>query len=441
MIESMIKNAWRELTSPSTDDAKIAAMSEACRTELLKKKVVIYPAGYQGRTLGRTLSRQGIPVAFYVDRAADSIQSVDGTPVRDPQALAELTDEYVVLVSANLDALTEQLSRNVRKYNSGIKILNGFQTNRLLKYSFCLERLRHQAVFDLIECENCGFERHGCSICMQYLKRVAGAKDMVNDWRSPSFTWFGYIVGQACTLKCIHCCEAIPFLKEHKFVPKDVIVEDVRKMAAASQFLTFVELIGGEPFLHPQFKTLIEELLEIKNIGYIKSFTNGTIVPGVELCQVLKNPRFMLHVSNYEKQATGKLLENIHATRLRFKEQQVPYIFTQNFEWQDFTSFDLHTTDEKKLKIVFDACMLRNCNRLYRGVLYRCPHQYAGVELGVLKKHAVECVDLNCYDERGLAGAIEAFENVAYIDACRYCLMPFDAPPVPAGIQLQKDRS
>ena len=438
MIEKTIKDAILEMHSEIANPHLISLRINELLEELKKNKIVIYPAGYLGLLLERTLSEYGITIECFIDRSADIIKKIKTIPVIEPQRLSEFSADTVVLVSANLDVMIQQFTNIARQYNDQITILNGFETTRLLRYPLCSEKLMNGTFFDIIECENCGFERHGCSICMAYLRKMAGATILENDWRSQSFTWFGYIVGQACTLKCIHCCEAIPFQKEHKFVPKDVIIEDVRKVAASSQFLTFVELIGGEPFMHPDFIKLVKELLEIKNIGYIKSFTNATIVPSNELCQILKNPRFMLQISNYEKQATGNLLENIYATRKILQDQGIPYIFTQNFEWQDFTSFDLHHTDEDMLKTIFNACMLRNCNRLYNGILYRCPHQYAGVELGILKRRAVECVDINTHDEPSLAKAIEAFENVSYIDACRYCLMPFDAPPVPAGIQLMK---
>lgn len=438
MIENKIKDALLQISSAIPNIDKISSLVKKLVQKLGKKRIVIYPAGYMGQLLERTLSEYGITIESYIDRSADKIKLIKNIPVFEPQRLSELSDDTIVLVSANLDAMSKQLSSLARQYNDKLTILNGFETNRLLKYAICSKKLMEHASFDIIECENCGFERHGCPLCLAYLKNGACATKLENDWRSQSFTWFGYIVGQACTLKCIHCCEAIPFQKEHKFVPKEIIIADVQKVAASSRFLTFVELIGGEPFLHPEFKKLVEELLEIKNIGYIKSFTNATIVPSNELCQTLKNPRFMLQISNYEKQVTGKLLENIHATRSILKDRGVPYIFTQNFEWQDFTSFDLHNTDDDKLNAIFNACPLRNCNRLYNGMLYRCPHQYAGVELGSLKKHNIECIDINTYDERGLAEAVEAFENVDYIDACRYCLLPFDAPPVPAGVQLHK---
>ncbi len=96
----------------------------------------------------------------------------------------------------------------------------------------------------------------------------------------------------------------------------------------------------------------------------------------------------------------------------------------------------MNNENKKSIKKIFEACPLHCCNRLFNGNLYRCPHQYAGVELGKLKKLEVESIEINKLDEKSLARALEAFENVEYIDACRYCTMPFDAPTVPAGLQL-----
>lgn len=436
MVEKIIKDVMLKTTSCSPDLKKIAPLTNQLVQELKKKYVVIYPAGYVGQLLQKTLSEYGVATEAFLDRDTEKVLKTASIPIMEPLRSTGLPDNSVVLISANLDSMVERFSNIIRQNNDKLTILNGFEINRVLRHSICSRKLANQISFDLIECENCGFERHGCSICDEYLKRVAGSKTLKNDWRSKSFDWFGYIVGQVCTLKCIHCCEAIPFLKDHKFVPIDVIAADIQKVASSSRFLTFVELIGGEPFLHPDYPELLKELLKIKNIGYIKSFTNGTVIPSEELCQIMKSPRFMLQISNYEKQATGKLLENIYKTRQILKEQNIQYIFTQNFEWQDFSFFDLRNESKESIKKVFEACPLHCCNRLYNGKLYRCPHQYAGVELGKLKKLEVESIEINKLDEKSLARSLEAFENVEYIDACRYCTMPFDAPTVPAGLQL-----
>ena len=39
---------------------------------------------------------------------------------------------------------------------------------------------------------------------------------------------------------------------------------------------------------------------------------------------------------------------------------------------------------EEKLTQGFSDCFLHNCNRLYKGRLFVCPHQYAGLTLGEL---------------------------------------------------------
>jgi organic radical activating enzyme len=438
MIAHAIARAVPEMASIDHRPDGIGALVDEIRQELLGRRVVIYPAGQSGRMLRKTLAEHGIPVERFIDRAAVPGSEVDDLPVSPPSRLADCPEGTLVLVSANLDTLVDRLLEAVRGFNDRAETASGFHLNRLLKYPACRARLDSGAPFDLIECEHCGFERHGCALMSAYLRRVGGATPFTPEWRSAAFTWFGYIVGQACTLRCVHCCEAIPFLKGRRFVPREIILRDVRKVAEASRFLTFVELVGGEPFLHPDYKAILRGLLEIGNIGYIKSFTNGTIVPDRELCDILKHPRFMLQVSNYEQQAQGKLQENIRATRSVLREQGIRYIFTPNFEWQDFTSFELHHTDDAVLENVFQACTLRNCNRLHNGALYRCPHQYAGVELGVLRKHPVECVEIDRMGSVQLAEALETFESVRYIDACRHCRMPFDAPPVPAGIQMRR---
>jgi organic radical activating enzyme len=403
------------------------------------ERLIIYGAGASGQLLKRTLDLLNVNIHAFVDKAADRLIKIQNIPVYNPGYLSEAENGTVVIVATNLKTQYKVISDTVHGYNDNLCVLDGFVINRILRYSSCFEKLEHGEPCDLIECENCGFERHECLLALSYLRKVAHATiyEDREDWRSGKFDWFGYIVGQVCTLKCVHCCEAIPFLKEHAFVDCDTIISDVKKVAESCRFLKFVELIGGEPFLHPEIKKTLISLLEIKNIGYIKVFTNATVVPDDSLCIILKDPRIMLQVSNYEGQASGRILENIISTRKKLAEERVPYIFTPNLEWRDFSSFDLHNSEVDKLKKVFADCPLLNCHRLYKGVLYRCPHQYAGLQLGTLLKYDVECIDINRYSRIDLAKALEVFENVDYIDACRYCTMPFDAPVVPAGEQLR----
>ncbi len=404
--------------------------------DLKTKKLVIYPAGVNGQLVQKALSENGIKIEYFIDRAFDNLKNINGVPVFDTAKLKNIEEDYHVIISANLQTQYEYFNQTALDLNSNINIIDGKNLCRLLKSPNCAKKLQQNAAFDLNECENCGFERNHCEIVSNYLKRAANHTEIENDYRSSKFDWFGYIVSQTCTLKCKHCCEQVPYLKDKGFTPVEEIIKDVKKIAQSSKFLKFVELIGGEPFLHPEIERLITELLKIENIGYIKSFTNGTVVPSDELCEIMKNKRFMLNISNYEKTATGKLLENTLKARKKLEESGVKYLYTTNFEWYDFSSFELHNTGEDRLKEVFKNCYLINCHRVYKSKLYRCPHQYAGIQLNKLKEFSIECLDIHSTDEKQTAEMLEKFENIDYIDACRYCKLPFDAEPVVPGEQL-----
>ena len=218
------------------DSDRIGSLIRDFLRDVHARTVAVYPAGYSGRALAKTLAGYGIPVACFVDRSADTLRLIDGTPVFEPARLTELPPDTLLCISANLNGMVEQLSTAARQANDRLEIVNGFYLNRLLKHPGCTGQLTRRIPFDLIECEHCGFERHGCSVLSAYLHRVGCATPLVPDWRSASFTWFGYIVGQACTLNCVHCCEAVPFLKNHRFVPKEVILSDVQKVVTAADF-------------------------------------------------------------------------------------------------------------------------------------------------------------------------------------------------------------
>ncbi|HHT9158323.1 MAG: hypothetical protein A2099_08030 [Planctomycetes bacterium GWF2_39_10] len=420
----------------SANEDKIGKVSAELLQYLGQKKIIIYPAGALGQLLEKTLASYNISIFSFIDRESPNLVKIGETPVYAPNYLEKLDESYIVLIATNWKSQFETLSNISKQHNSNLAVINGFSVNRVFRYNICSAQLKNQQPYDLIQCENCGFERRECSLCLTYLKKVGHVADQ-NVWRSKTFDWFGYILGQACTLKCVHCCESIPYLKDHKFVPCETIVADISKIAASCQFLKFVELIGGEPFLHPEFENILNSLLKIKNIGYIKMFTNATVIPTDLLCDILKNPRIMLQVSNYEHQTSESLLKKITATKLKLKEKGIRYVFSPHLEWRDFSSFALHNTEEKVLKKVFKNCPILNCHRLYNGVLYRCPHQYAGIQLGKLEKYSIECIDIHRYTNKDLGKALEEFENIDYIDACRYCTLPYDAPVVPAGEQLK----
>jgi hypothetical protein len=436
MKSTTLQDIYRKISETPHAGSEAQEAAESFIDQMKGKRVLIYPAGALGRLLSKTLRSYGIITEYFIDRAAGEIGLVSGIPVKDPSFLSSADRNSVVLVAANTMPLYNTLKGVVEENNQDIPVMDGFFINRILRYPVCRNQLEDQQSFDIVQCENCGYEGKGCVLCHTYLQRVSPGIRHDDIWRSKSFDWFGYIVGQRCTMKCRHCCESIPYLPNPGFTPCDTIISDINKIAQSCDFLKFVEFVGGEPFLHPEFQEILTKALQIENIGYIKSFTNGTIVPPDSLCEILKNPRFMLQVSNYEKTLTGTLRDRFFATKKKLDDWNIHYVYAPQTEWRDFSSFKAHNDSKHSLETIFQCCPLAGCHRLYKGVLFRCPHQYAGIQLKKLAQVPVECIDLNKFGQKDLAKAIEAFEKVPYIDACRYCALPFDAKIVPAGEQL-----
>ena len=406
------------------------------------KKIILYGAGAIGTALNAACELHGISVEYFVDQKAGEIGQIDGIPVYAVSKLAEAnTTDYCVIVCVS--------SRVVLEYEDDIRqILSKYCPNAthirysrwmsyLLMRDICQDQFNRGEGLSLVKCINCGAETRGCDIFERFLYKQQGlTADLMPSRKRKFETYFGYITGKNCTLRCKHCNEMIPYLTERGFAEYDQIVGDCKRLMESCDFMPCLELVGGEPFLYPRLYDLIKDLLKIKNVGYLKIFTNGTVVPSDDLCRLLSHNRIVVNFSNYKSAVTGALLENIFTTQKKFDVFSVNYIISSAKTWLSFTFDPQHKSEEKLIK-GFQVCEGKDCHRLYNGILYYCHHQYAGVQLGKFKLHEGEYIDVQELSPEELRKACDAFEEVPYIEACEYCNWPFDAEQVPAAEQLQ----
>lgn len=429
----------RYMASDTLEERKKYALEFIAAIQTLH--IVIYGAGAVGCSLLHSLRRQGIEPLFFVDRRWQECSSLDGAALQSPKALENVNNrDTLVIMAINAEVIREfnhEPIENIRKYCPDAAVLyTGIHVNSLLRFADCFSKLEHGAAFDLVECLNCGAETELCHIYQEYLFQIAPGRKRLAKAPSKKFDWFGYIMGQHCSLKCRDCCECVPYFKDPVFSECSTILSDCSKIAASCEFIRYIELVGGEPFLHPQFQQVLEGLLQIENVGYIKIFTNGTIVPKGGLLNILKDPRIVLNVSNYTAQAKGRLLENIYKTMSLLNENGIRYVYSESKEWTDWGGFHDRGRTEDTLRNNAAHCFCYNCHRVFQGKLFRCPHQYAGIQQGKMEPIEGEYVDLNRCSSEDLARELDAFEELPFTDGCRRCDMPFDCPVIPAGIQL-----
>lgn len=421
-----VKDFSREEAQRIIDDFKQA---------LAGKKIIFYGAGVVGRVSYLLLKELGMTVEFVVDRNAKDVVFPDEVPVHYPEHLKKCMDGEVQLIATVNRSLYQEILEKLNELDiSTENVVCGHEIHMVAQAAWCMLKAYGSGDIVLKNCYECTNLDNTCNSLNRYLRRKNGFEDKGQG--TQRVRMIGYALSNICSLRCKNCCEMVPYMPPsiRKMTPTKNVIEDIRHLSAACNFLTLLEFVGGEPFLHPGLPEILSAVLEIKNIGVIHIFTNGTVVPGDELCKKLRNERITVYLSNYQVSLPPEKLQLISQTAQKLEKLGISYFFGKKQNWSDFSDFKLAKTDEESEK-AFEACFLHNCNRLQDGRLFICPHQYAGIVLGELQEND-EVLHIHDYVPEQLAKELDQLKSLKAIDACRYCRLPFKAKTVLSGEQM-----
>ncbi len=405
---------------------------------MLKERVVLWGAGTVGRVFYLLLKELGISVEYVIDKEGDNVLFLDGIKVLsacDEQLNEKIQGTTLIVATVNRN-LFEDVKKDILARNIDLsKVICGHNLHMVAQGALCMSKAYNQEETIIMKnCYECTNLDNTCMSLNQYLKRINGFKDEGKGTKAVKM--IGYALSNICTLKCKHCCESVPYMPMdiRHFVPGENVVKDIKKLSNACNFITLLEFVGGEPFLHPELPNILNEVVKIKNIGIIHIFTNGTVIPNTDLCSALKNERITVYLSNYQATLEDSYIKKIAQTEQKLKDYRVNYFFGKKQNWMDFSGYDLVNSDEE-IEQVYEDCFLHNCNRLQDGTLYICAHQYAGIALGKLNE-SEETIKIHDFSEEELGKKLEDMKKWKTIDACRYCTMPYKAKTVISGEQL-----
>lgn len=407
------------------------------KTALSEKNIIMYGAGTVGRNFYRLMNEMGIEVAYIIDKKCDSIGNLNGKNVHGLNWLKNNVrniEDYVIVVTTNRELYPEIRSEIVNSGFTNADIICGHDLHMIAQASRCMQKAEEGKKIELKNCYECTNLDNTCESLKQYLKRSNGFIDKGTGTYEVSM--IGYALGNVCTLKCKCCCESVPYVPAsmRKVTPTQNVINDIQHLSKACNFLTLLEFVGGEPFLHQGLPEILRASLAISNIGIIHIFTNGTVVPSDLLCETLQNERITVYISNYQATLSDEHLKKIQQTKEKLEKYNVNYFFGKKQGWSDFSEYECVKTDDE-VERGFSACFLHNCNRLQDGVLYVCPHQYGGIKLGKLEECG-ETIHIHEYSPEELEKELHKFKGLKKIDACKYCTLPFKAKPVISGEQL-----
>ena len=244
-------------------------------------------------------------------------------------------------------------------------------------------------------------------------------------------------LGQACTYKCVNCCNLAPHAPA-EFMRYDVgdIIGWLEHVFANVDEVRSLQLEGGEAFLHPELGRLVKFIASSSKVRSVQIATNGSVIPSDSLLDIIKNCNVIVRVSNYEAtpEKRAKLLEVLAEKGIDHPLYR--FVGSQNL-WYDQGGKDfLPENSEQVVKKRFDWCLFRGCFSLERGQFAKCGRATNAPYIQGFASKKGDYLVLADYPGNKLRNAIiDYYYGLNYMEACRYCWGTDSNRRIRAGLQ------
>jgi len=230
------------------------------------------------------------------------------------------------------------------------------------------------------------------------------------------------LVTEKCTLACSHCNMFMPHFVSPNHRDIEIIKSDIDSFFNLTDYVSVFHLVGGEPFLHPRIKDIIEYVLH-KHIDNIDKFiitTNGTILPSEGTLELLKANDVILSVSDYTdklehiKKKVDKVVQTL-------KEWDINHYVRTEIEWYDFGDLRI----KKNLPTDELIKHFNSCTAPFRGLndgkFYYCHLNTSAVLTKLFPLNENDYVDLNTITKEDLIRFDLGYTKLGYVTFCDNC--------------------
>ena len=116
------------------------------------------------------------------------------------------------------------------------------------------------------------------------------------------------LITSKCTLNCEFCSSGIPYHTKQRHIPVEEVVLQVKQALDiyknAGVYVTHLDLLGGEPLLHPELLDIIRGVYQYRDMFHeLRILTNGTLIPDETLLKGIQKldqtMKVFFIVSNY----------------------------------------------------------------------------------------------------------------------------------------------
>lgn len=356
---------------------------------LKDRTVIIFGAGIAGKGVLKIFSRKKIPVAGFFDNGAVIPYSVDNIPVSKMDfATLDSSEVVFVLTIRNVDEAVKQLNEA-----GGF---DWFPAYELLDEEN--KKILSQMELQKLEAAHFYYEK--------FLNKNLLTLDSLD-----------FVITENCSLRCKECSNLMQYYAKPKNFPVDKLKTELDSICDVLDEIHEIRLIGGEPFIHPNWNEFLQYVSTKKNVRRICFYTNGTILPIDSQLDTLKETGAWLSISNYHE--LSRKLENL---KVKLDAHAVPYEVKEIPYWTKCSTFKKHNRTPQELLTVFERCCARNLATLLNGRLYACPFISNAMNLCAIPQDENDFVDLNAnVDVEILRQRVRKLFNRPFFNSCAWC--------------------
>ena len=348
------------------------------------KRIIVYGLGRLAKLYLPKLHKD-FSIKFIIDNGANREKSYLGIPVFSFDAAKDKIegDKIVIVVGTNI---AENLRDEVKKY------------------------LEKQGLKEFVDF--CNIERFALEYYWRFEKRL-------------NVFQIHTAINTNCTLKCKNCNMLIPYYKtKYEYTAAD-IDKNLSLLMKHVEYIFKYQLVGGEPFLNKEIKRILELIGKKYGnvIAWKRLVTNGTILPGEDIFDILQKYNYDIVLSDYTAQVAYK--ERIDAFENQLKKRNISYERCRDLTWVDVgLPESIGKEDDRDIKT-----HMINCASSWHGLadqkLFYCNVAWSAEKCGVFHNTADDYVDLNDLNkdsdlERIVALGLGELPK-GYNSLCRYC--------------------
>ena len=242
-------------------------------------------------------------------------------------------------------------------------------------------------------------------------------------------------ITDVCTLRCKYCSVLLDYPVERKEIPLTSIVNTLNQWLNRIDYARRMTLLGGEPFTYSHIKELLafisdNKLIERK-VGILYLYTNATIVPDDDICQLLHDAGVFVVISGYTTVRT-----RIEEFVKKMNTHRVFYMIAPMGEnWFDMNSIVKKEDAERKSS----NCNATNCPEIEDGKFYKCAFLLQARKIGAIPQDERDYISIDKIDKESLRNY-----RASFTPGCGYCkgrdMKQWESERVPAAFQLNKPR-